>query len=559
MKSRKKILLSSVFGPYGVDDQYGRKENIMELFHNQVTREQGLFSLRFQHHSFGLYMMADNLKADVTVLDFPSQRRFAREIKKNYDYVGISFIVPNFEKAKRMTQLVREKSPDSKIVLGGHGTRIENIEKIIEHDHICKGEGIRFFRKLLGQNVNEKINHPIIPAAFNQRIMGIPISNSSAVLMPGVGCPNGCRFCCTSHFFNKEYFPFLKTGKELYEVCQRGEEEQGFNEFFIMDENFLKHEQRVREFAGELERNQKHYQFSIFSSAEAILKVGVDFVARLGVTFLWLGMEGKRSGYEKNKGINLKKLVKELRDAGISVLGSIILFSEEHDKKTIEKDVDFVIDAAPDFIQFMQLGPLPGTALYKDFDKRGILRKDIPFEQWHGQHKVWFDHPHFSREESRVYIQKAFQKAWDKLGSSLLRITETNYLGYINTKNSTDSALKMRNKYFEKTCRYYFPILDSICRKAHNEFEKDYACRVKKLFEKEFGAPTLKQKILEYGVRVISTLEAARIVTTGNMRQPKTMVSKFKNPASIPSESTLSKVAGGRFFCRLEGGKEQSL
>ena len=40
-----KLLLSSVFGPYGVNDEYGEKENKMELFHNQVTREQGIFSL----------------------------------------------------------------------------------------------------------------------------------------------------------------------------------------------------------------------------------------------------------------------------------------------------------------------------------------------------------------------------------------------------------------------------------------------------------------------------------------------------------------------------------
>ncbi len=33
-----KILLTSVFGPYGVDDDFGRKENVMELFHNQITR-----------------------------------------------------------------------------------------------------------------------------------------------------------------------------------------------------------------------------------------------------------------------------------------------------------------------------------------------------------------------------------------------------------------------------------------------------------------------------------------------------------------------------------------
>ena len=34
---RCRILLTGVFGPFGVDDAYGRKENIMELFHYQVT------------------------------------------------------------------------------------------------------------------------------------------------------------------------------------------------------------------------------------------------------------------------------------------------------------------------------------------------------------------------------------------------------------------------------------------------------------------------------------------------------------------------------------------
>ncbi len=69
----KRVLLAGVFGPFGVDDEYGRKENIMELFHNQVTKGQGLGSFRFQHRSFGLYFLAENIDADVTVLDFPSK------------------------------------------------------------------------------------------------------------------------------------------------------------------------------------------------------------------------------------------------------------------------------------------------------------------------------------------------------------------------------------------------------------------------------------------------------------------------------------------------------
>ena len=125
-----KLLLTSVFGPYGVDDEYGEKENKMELFHNQVTREQGIFSYRFNHGSQGLYFLAENIDIPTAVLDFPTLGRFKKELKKGYDYIGISFIIPNFKKAKRMTQAIRELSPKSKIILGGHGVNIPNKKSV---------------------------------------------------------------------------------------------------------------------------------------------------------------------------------------------------------------------------------------------------------------------------------------------------------------------------------------------------------------------------------------------------------------------------------------------
>lgn len=48
-----RILLTSVFGPYARNDEFGsRRINPMELYHNQVTREQGPFSLRMFHRSW---------------------------------------------------------------------------------------------------------------------------------------------------------------------------------------------------------------------------------------------------------------------------------------------------------------------------------------------------------------------------------------------------------------------------------------------------------------------------------------------------------------------------
>ena len=60
--SNAKVLLSSVFGPYAQDDEYGsRAMNPMELYHNQVTRTQGPFSLRMFHRSWGLMLIQANI------------------------------------------------------------------------------------------------------------------------------------------------------------------------------------------------------------------------------------------------------------------------------------------------------------------------------------------------------------------------------------------------------------------------------------------------------------------------------------------------------------------
>ena len=118
----KKILLSGVFGPFAQDDEYGsRKDNPMELYHNQVTRVQGPFSLRMFHRTFGLLMIEANINAPCTVLDFPTLDRFIEEIKNNtYDIIGITSIIVNMGKVKKMCEEIRKYQPQAKIVVGGH-------------------------------------------------------------------------------------------------------------------------------------------------------------------------------------------------------------------------------------------------------------------------------------------------------------------------------------------------------------------------------------------------------------------------------------------------------
>ncbi len=98
--SRARVLLSSVFGPYAQDDEFGsRSINPMELYHNQVTCAQGSFSLRMFHRSWGIMLIQENISAPCTVLDFPTRDAFARELTTNqYDILGISsFAAPRVD------------------------------------------------------------------------------------------------------------------------------------------------------------------------------------------------------------------------------------------------------------------------------------------------------------------------------------------------------------------------------------------------------------------------------------------------------------------------------
>ncbi len=544
-----KLLLVGVFKPYGVDSEYGEALNTMELLNNQVTREQGIHSPRSNNPSFGLYMLAENIDVQTTVLDFPSWKAFTKEIDGgNYTHVGISFITPNVMKAKRMAEYVRANSPDTKIIVGGHGAGIPSLDKLIDYDEICRGEGIAWLRRYFGEDIDRPLEHPVVYSAVRKNIYGAPIIDNAGIVVPGVGCQNSCRFCATSHKFEKQYTPFLKTGKEVFDACEKTEKALKVFDFGLMDENFCKSPVRAKQLLAEMEKNGKAYTFSTFSSAEVVTKIGVDFLTRLGVNFLWIGVESKWDVFEKTHGIDLPTLIKDLQEHGITVLASAILFMEHHDKTTIHEDIDWAIGLESDLLQFMQFGPIPGTKLYKDYEAEGKLLMDIPWPRQHGQDEIWFHHPHFTLPESASYIKEAFIKKYETHGPGVINMAHTSVRGYLtqvkevkerkeqglvwNPKANKyeksdnpkpDKFMKLRiNKSITNALRFR-PILTSALKYAPNEAAREKARMVIDLYNETFGKITFLQKIQETVVRASAVIENYRYKKNDIvMRQPAT-------------------------------------
>jgi hypothetical protein len=532
---RARVLLSSVFGPYAQDDEFGsRAINPMELYHNQVTRAQGSFSVRRFHRSWGILMIQENISAPCAVLDFPTREAFARELAAHhYDIVGISAIIVNVGKVREMCRMVRELSPYSTIVVGGHVAAIPGVEHILDADRIVKGDGIEWMRRYLGEDTSAPIRHPALSSGFDLRVMGVKIPDNldtSATIIASVGCPMGCNFCTTSAFFGGKgkILNLYSTGEELFRLMEEAESTRHVKSFFIMDENFLLQRKRAMDLLARMKAAGKSWAFHIFSSANAIRKFSYEELVELGVSSIWLGLESAQSGYAKLEGADTLQLTRELREHGIVLLGSTILGLEHHTPENIGKEIEHAVAHQTDLHQFMLYTPVPGTPLYREMAEQGRLLEDVDLADIHGQDRFNFRHAAISREESRTFLDSAFRWDFERNGPSLFRICRTTFEGWKRYKDHPDPRVRRRIRGERMTLRAYAAVLWAMERRLKdvNGTVVPQIRALRREIEQEFGMATAVASRILGPVLWWTSLREDRRLAQGNSHEPPTIIGR---------------------------------
>jgi hypothetical protein len=534
---RARILLTSVFGPYAQDDEFGsRSINPMELYHNQVTRAQGSFSLRMFHRSWGIMLIQANISAPCTVLDFPTRQDFARELKQHqYDVVGITSIIVNLAKVREMCRMIRSLSPNSTIVVGGHVAAIPGIEHMLDADHIVRGEGVSWMRRYLGEDDKAPIRHPAIVSGMRTRIMGIRVpdrkGSTAATIIPSVGCPMGCNFCTTSAFFGGKgkFVNFYETGDELYEVMCRMEEDLKVRSFFVMDENFLLHRERAMRLLERMKRGRKSWSMSVFASANAIRKYTMQELVELGVSWLWMGLESPQATYNKLQGAQTQQLTRELREHGIRVQGSTIIGLEHHTPENIMAEIEHAVAHDTDFHQFMLYTPVPGTPLYQQMAEQGRMLSGVDFADVHGQFKFNFKHAAISRDDSKRFLDWAFWRDFEINGPSLYRISRTLLAGWRRYKDFPDARVRER---FEHEMNRLSGVYGSALWAMERQFRKvnrsgsDQIRALRQEFRKESGLFSRLLPTVLGPVFLWTTRREERRLARGKTYEPPTIVER---------------------------------
>ena len=107
----------------------------------------------------------------------------------------------------------------------------------------------------------------------------------------------------------------------------------------------------------------------------------------LGVSWVWMGLEGENSRYLKLQETDTLSVVSWLHAHGIRVLGSTIIGLENHTPENIDQVIDYAVRHDTDFHQFMLHTPVAGTPLYQELREQGRIKDDAEYDvgDIHGQ------------------------------------------------------------------------------------------------------------------------------------------------------------------------------
>ncbi len=536
---QRKLLLTSVVGPYGIEDEYAAGYGmLMDGLKINLCYGQGVHAPQATQSSFALDLLALNISVPTTVLDFPSWQRFTRELEKGYTDVGISFVMANVYKAKRMAEYIRAHYPDVKIILGSYGTLIPGIEDMLPFDAMCRGEGVRWLRAYFGDDPNAPLVHPVMSYLTKMRAYGVNVSKrlKSAIIIPGLGCEGACDFCSTTRMFDYHYLPMLRNGQEFFELCLRGDAQLGIQSFAVYDENFAKNTQMAREILAEMERHGKPYKFTMFASANVVQAMGADFLVRMGFEQILIGVESTQRPYAKTQGVDMAALVRDLQDKGITVTTSIILFLEEHNKQNIWDEINAAIALGSEIQIFNMVVPIPGTQLYDEFRNKGYVDEQPNYREMHALTLVVPRHPHFTTDEAHDIQVKAYRMKYEANGPVTLAKCHTMVRGYLRAMEdfktrereglawdeeamryvkrdnpAPDTFMKLRIAELRDRARRGRPILLTCWAYAVNQNARRKARETMHLYRKAFGPMTPIEWIVSLGVLCTASIEAIRI------------------------------------------------
>lgn len=199
-----------------------------------------------------------------------------------------------------------------------------------------------------------------------------------------LGCPYSCSFCCIHAPFGKQGIRYRSPGLVVEEIGLLVNR-YGVKNIKIIDELFVLDENHYMTVVDSIIKKGFDLNIWAYARVDTVKEKNLQKMKKAGINWLALGIEsgnpGVRDGASKKMRIDdITKVVRNIQDAGIRVIGNYIFGLPDDTAETMQETLDMAVELNCEFANFYSAMAYPGSKLYEIAVKE---RWKLP-DEWHG-------------------------------------------------------------------------------------------------------------------------------------------------------------------------------
>jgi len=227
------------------------------------------------------------------------------------------------------------------------------------------------------------------------------------------GCPYRCTFCNTPRHRYRVMSP-SRVCDEI-QVCL----DLGIREIYFVDDTFNITNSRVHELCDEILRRGQQFSWTVRFRVKGVDRPLLEKMKAAGCGRIQFGVEqGTEEGLLRLRkdvtSLEVENAFRLCREVGIHTVAYFMIGTPvERTRQDVLDTIRYSIQLKPDFVMYNLLTPFPGTTLYDEGLRDGVLDIDPwwefmrnPTEEFKAQ--VWDEH--FTRDELRELLNFAYKR-----------------------------------------------------------------------------------------------------------------------------------------------------
>lgn len=362
---------------------------------------------------------------DVELIDMQGLMMDSTELVKRIeesraDLVGITSMTTTFPAAIKVARLVREKSPNSKIMLGGvHPTLDpEGVLSYSEVDYVLRGEGeegiYALVKALKGEGSFDDVpglcyrdgeQYVVREKAVVEDSNSIPMPDYDAFpieqyikhnhylrgirgisMLISRGCPFDCTFCAVHQTMGKKWR--VKSPELLVNEIIEVKERYNLDGIWFKDSIFNVNKKWIEEFCNLMLEKEVNISWQINTRIDLVDEEQIKLMKKAGLTQIDFGIEsGSNRTLERlHKHITVDQIKEKVKIAHkyVKVFGFFMIGVPGETEEDVLKTFELAKELKLDTSSWSIYSPLPGSVLYDELVEEGKVKKlNFEFEEIH--------------------------------------------------------------------------------------------------------------------------------------------------------------------------------